>query len=262
MNFTGKVVWITGASSGIGEALAIAFNQFEAKVIISARNIGELERVKSLCKMPENVAVLQMDIADSDNISTAVDIAIGCFNRLDILLNNAGISHRSLAVDTDARVYRKIFDVNFFGTVELTNCVLKYFIKQNKGHIITLSSMSTILNPPNRTAYIASKAAIEGYLKTLRHEIWNTPVKILIVKPGAVKTNIANNSIKGDGQPYTEFDKLIAAGMKPELLAVKILKAISKNKKQLIAGTPKHRLAAALAVAFPWSIYGMVKDYK
>lgn len=129
----GKVVWITGASSGIGEALTYALNKKDCKLIISARKEDILQEVKNNCHKPENIKVLKLDIRNYESIKTITDKAVSLFGHIDILINNAGISQRSLIIDTDFKVYKKLVDINYLGTVALTKAMLPFFIIQNQG---------------------------------------------------------------------------------------------------------------------------------
>lgn len=259
--FENKVVWITGASSGIGKALALKLDSLGASLIISGRDKSRLSKVAMECNEKFNVKILAFDIDETTELNFIVQSAIKLFGRIDCFICNAGISHRSKAIETEINVYRTIFEVNFFGAVELSNLVTKQFQKQKEGMFVVIGSISNDVCPPNRTAYVSSKKALEGYFKSLRYEIEDS-IKILIVKPGAAKTEIGKNSIVGDGQPYTGDDSLIQNGMRPELLADKIIVAISKDEKELIVGTFKERLALRLSRIFPNIIFNALKEYK
>ena len=198
--FKNKVVWITGATSGIGEALAKEFALQGAKIIISSRRIEELERVKNLLKLPEgDLLILPLDLEDLSNINILSQLVINKFGRIDILVNNGGISQRSLTKDTSIETDRKLMEVNFFGTVALTKSVLPYFLKQKGGHIVVVSSIVGKFGFHLRSAYAASKHALHGFFESLRMEIYNENVKVLIVCPGKIRTNISINAYTGDG---------------------------------------------------------------
>ncbi len=156
MNFKDKVVWITGASSGIGKATVLALAKEGAKVIISSRSMEKLEAVKVRCENPENIKILQVDLDDYHHLDTLVQQAISLFGEIDILMNNGGISQRSLAIDTGITVDAQIFKTNYFGTIALTKALLPYFIARKKGHIVVVTSVVGKLGTPLRSSYAAS----------------------------------------------------------------------------------------------------------
>ena len=235
--FKNKVVWITGATSGIGEALAKEFALQGAKIIISSRRIEELERVKNLLKLPEgDLLILPLDLEDLSNINILSQLVINKFGRLDILVNNGGISQRSLTKDTSIETDRKLMEVNFFGTVALTKSVLPYFLKQKGGHIVVVSSIVGKFGFHLRSAYAASKHALHGFFESLRMEIYNENVKVLIVCPGKIRTNISINAYTGDGSKHGKMDDSTNKGLSPEDCARKILKGIENNKEEILIG--------------------------
>ncbi len=235
--FKNKVVWITGATSGIGEALAKEFALQGAKIIISSRRIEELERVKNLLKLPEgDLLILPLDLEDLSNINILSQLVINKFGRIDILVNNGGISQRSLTKDTSIETDRKLMEVNFFGTVALTKSVLPYFLKQKGGHIVVVSSIVGKFGFHLRSAYAASKHALHGFFESLRMEIYNENVKVLIVCPGKIRTNISINAYTGDGSKHGKMDDSTNKGLSPEDCARKILKGIENNKEEILIG--------------------------
>jgi len=235
--FKNKVVWITGATSGIGEALAKEFALQGAKIIISSRRVEELERVKNLLKLPEgDLLILPLDLEDLSNINILTQLVINKFGRIDILVNNGGISQRSLTKDTSIETDRKLMEVNFFGTVALTKSVLPYFLKQKGGHIVVVSSIVGKFGFHLRSAYAASKHALHGFFESLRMEIYNENVKVLIVCPGKIRTNISINAYTGDGSKHGKMDDSTNKGLSPEDCARKILKGIENNKEEILIG--------------------------
>src|ERR1035437_8688220 len=205
--FKNKIVWITGASSGIGEALAKAFAAEGAKLILSARRIDELQRVKAELNLSEeNCLILPLDLANTSNIDDLTQRVISKFQRIDILLNNGGVSQRSLTKETSLDIDRKIMEVNYFGTVALTKSVLPVMLKQKSGHIVVTSSISGKFGFYLRSAYSASKHALHGFFESLRMEIFNDNVKVLIVCPGKINTNISVNAITADGGKHNKID--------------------------------------------------------
>jgi len=236
MIFKDKIVWITGASSGIGEALVYAFNNVEAKLIISARREDELIRVKNNCKKNSEIFILPLDLLAHQTYKDKVKQVIEKFEKIDILVNNAGIGQRGLVKDTDFEVIKQIMDINFLGTVALTKEVLPLMLNQKCGKIVVMSSLTGKFGAPLRSAYSASKHALHGFFDTLRAETIEDNIDILLVCAGYVKTNISLNALTANGKPQNKMDDGQNNGMMPEILANKILKAISRNKKELTVG--------------------------
>lgn len=260
--FNNKVIWITGASSGIGEAMAYAFAKKGATLIISARRTNELERVKSNCANPQLVQVLSLDLGKSDELPTKVQEAIKLYGKIDILVNNGGISQRSEAKDTSMEVYRNIMEVNFFGTMQLSNLVMKHFLERNEGLFVVISSITGKVGLPLRTAYTASKHAIEGFYASLKTEIWKTNLQVLMVRPASIKTDIAKNALVGDGSTFNKADQVIDKGISAESLANSIMNAIEHNKKTLTAGPPAQRFVVWLNRFFPGLVFNILKKVK
>ncbi|MBL7883894.1 MAG: SDR family oxidoreductase [Bacteroidia bacterium] len=235
--FKNKVVWITGASSGIGEALSLLFAQEGAKLVLSSRRKEELERVKkSLQIQEENVFILPIDLADTNKANEYTEQVISKFGRIDILINNGGISQRALTKDTPLEIDRKIMEVNFFGTIALTKSVLPHMLHQKSGHIVAMSSIAGKFGFYFRSAYSASKHALHGFFESLRMEVYNDNLKVLIVCPGKVKTNISINAVIGNGSTHNKMDESQANGISAEECAIQILKAIKNNTEELFVG--------------------------
>ena len=232
-----KVVWITGASSGIGEALAQAFASEGAKLVLSARRIEELQRVKqSLNFSDSNVLILPLDLAETSKTDELTQKVISTFGKIDILINNGGISQRSLTLETPIEIDRKIMEINFFGTITLTKSVLPHLIKQKSGNIIVMSSIAGKFGFFFRSAYSASKHALQGYFEALRMEVFNDNIKVLIVCPGKIKTNISINAITGTGGTHNKMDESQERGLSAEECARQILKGIKNNKDEIFIG--------------------------
>lgn len=232
-----KVVWITGASSGIGEALAKAFAIEGAKLVLSARREEELNRVKKSLNIPDSdVLILPLDLSDTTKTNEFTQKVISKFGQIDILINNGGISQRSLTLETPLEIDRKIMEINFFGTIALTKSVLPFMIKQKSGHIIVMSSIAGKFGFFFRSAYSASKHALHGFFEALRMEIFNDNIKVLIVCPGKIKTDISINAITGTGGKHNKMDQSQAQGLSAEECARQILKGIRNNKDELFIG--------------------------
>lgn len=232
-----KVVWITGASSGIGEALAKTFASEGAKLILSARREEELNRVKKSLNLPDqDILILPLDLSDTSKINELSKTVIDKFGRIDILINNGGISQRSLTLETPIEIDRKIMEINFFGTIALTKSVLPYMIKQKSGHIIVMSSIAGKFGFFFRSSYSASKHALHGFFEALRMEIFKDEINVMLVCPGKIKTDISINAITGTGEKHNKMDKSQAEGLSAEECARQILKGIRNNKDELFIG--------------------------
>jgi len=230
------VVWITGASSGIGEALAYNYSAKGAKLIISARNRDELFRVKMACKNPALVHVLSFDLENTEMLPQKAADAIRIFGRIDLLINSGGISQRSLAIDTTLATEERLMRINFWGTVGLSKAVLPTMIAQGGGHIVCISSLVGKFGTRLRSAYSASKHALHGYFDSLRSEVFDKNIHITIACPGYIKTNVTINALTADGTPQGSMDEAQANGMSPEACAAEIVKAIDQKKEEVYIG--------------------------
>jgi dehydrogenase/reductase SDR family member 7B len=237
MSISGKVVWITGASSGIGKELAIVYAKMGAKLILTSRNKEKLDAVAEVCrKSGVEVFVSTLDLENPASIKSCVAEVLDHFLKIDILINNGGISQRSLAIETPIEVDRKIMETNFFGAVTLTKEVLPALVKDNGGNIVVISSVTGKFGFPLRTAYSASKHALQGFFEALRAELYDKNIKVTIVSPGRIVTDISINAITKNGAKYGIMDDGQAGGMPVDICARKIISAVSKNKKELWIG--------------------------
>ncbi len=240
-NLNGKVIWITGASSGIGEALAYALAAQGAKLILSARRKDELERVKGNCPPPTqpDVRTLPLDLTQTETLRLSVEAAIQFFGHVDILVNNGGISQRSFAKDTKIDVDRRLMEVNYFGAVALTKFLLPHFIKRKSGHFVVVSSVTGIFGTPYRSGYAASKHALHGFFDSLRAELWKdfkNSIPVTMICPGFIHTPITLSAVTGDGSPLGKMDDAQYSGKPAEWCAEKIAKAIAKKKTEVYIG--------------------------
>lgn len=236
MYFKNKVIWITGASSGIGEGLVYALAREGAQLVISSRKQEELERVKNNCADSAKVMVLPLDVAQFDTLPPAAEKVISEFGKIDILINNAGISQRELVIDTDLAIDRKLMDVNYFGTIALTKAILPQMIQQQYGHIVVMSSVLGKMGVPWRSGYCASKHALHGYFDSLRAELFKENIKVSVICPGYVKTNVTINALKGDGSKNNVMAESTAGGWTPDEFAPKVLNVIKKQKREVYLG--------------------------
>lgn len=259
--FDKKVVWITGASSGIGEALAKEFAQQGAKLILSARNENELNRVKENCSSsPEDIYILPLDLTLSADIKSKSIMAIAKWEGIDYLINNAGIASRGHVVNTDMTVYRKVMETNFFGSIALTKEVLPSMLSTKKGHIVVVSSMAGKLGSPLLSTYSSSKHALHGFFDTLRMEVRKEGIYITLIVPGFINTPILVNSMDEKGNVTGKNLKINENGMSSEKCAKKIIQAVKKAKQEaLIGGWGK--LTVYTHRFFPALFYRMVGNH-
>jgi dehydrogenase/reductase SDR family protein 7B len=231
----GKTVWITGASSGIGKALAIEFAKEGSNLILTARNEEKLNEVKDLCKS-DNCLIVPADLSKVDELESLVKHVNTLTPKIDILINNAGISQRSFAKETGLEIDRKIMELNFFSAVALTKLVLPNMLATKSGHIAVISSISGKFGFPLRTAYAASKHALQGFFESLRAELKQDNIQVTIVSPGRIKTNISLSAVTKDGTAHGEMDPGQENGIDASICAKKIVKGLKKNKKELLIG--------------------------
>ena len=234
MGFKNKTVWVTGASSGIGKALAVQFSELGANVVLSSRKESDLREVEKLCK--GDTFVLPLDLSIPDNFSELVNRVSEQYEHIDLLINNGGISQRSLASETTLEVDRKLMEVNYFGTVGLTKAILPVMQKQKSGHIITVSSLSGKFGFFLRSAYSAAKFAQVGFFESLRLEEEKNNILISMVFPGFVRTNISQNALSGDGKKHGELDNNQEKGISPEKCAQDIINGILDEKHEIYTG--------------------------
>jgi len=234
--FTEKVVWVTGASSGIGEELVYQLNKRDCKLIISARRESRLEEVRLQCEKPENVQVLPVDITKYELAHQLVDKAVQLFGKVDILVNNAGVSQRSLIIDTDLKVYKQMMDINYLGTVALTKALLPYFVANKSGHFVVVSSLMGKFSSPYRSGYCGAKHALHGFFDALRMEHDPDAIDVTMVCPGFVQTDVAKNALTEDGSPQNTNDEATQKGLPVAVFCSKMIQAMEKKKFEVYIG--------------------------
>jgi short-subunit dehydrogenase len=255
----GKIVWITGASSGIGEALAYELARRNCKLILSARNIKALEDVKSKCSTAE-VVILPFDLSDFDNAKNHVENAIAAFGKIDILVNNGGVSQRSLIPDTDFEVDKKLIEVDYLGTVALTKALLPHFIKNKKGHFVTITSLMGKFGSPYRSGYCGVKHALHGFFDVLRMEHQKDNINVTLICPGFIQTNVAKNALTADGSKQNTDDEATLNGMPVAIFVKKLIKAVESNTFEAYIGG-KEVLGVYLKRFFPkWLHHFVLKS--
>ena len=259
MSFQNKVVWITGASSGIGKALALELSNQGALLIISARNKETLETVKLACRNSDNVWVLPLDLEKYEDFENLTKQAIKVYGRIDILVNNGGISQRSFAKDTMVSVDKKIMEINYTGTIALTKALLPHFLEQQKGHFVTTTSIVGKIGTPLRSSYAASKHALHGFFDSLRAEVFDNNIDVTLICPGFVSTNISLNALTGDGTSQQKMDTATENGISPERFAKLMAKAIKNKKEEAYIAGFKEKLGVYAKRWFPKLFSVMVR---
>ncbi len=236
-SFKDKVVWITGASSGIGEALAYAFARQGARLILSSRNKSKLEEVRQNCESSKSeVRILPLDLSRLGTLNKKAKQALDMYGRIDVMVHNAGVASRDLVANIDLATDQKIMNTNYFGAVVLTKALLPSMLKRKSGHFLVVSSVSGIYGVPKCSAYSASKHALHGFFESLRAEVTKDNIKITMVVPGFVRTNITVNALNGDGSRYGKMMQVQDRGLDPSRVATTILDAASKSKEELLIG--------------------------
>ncbi len=230
MKLKNKRVWITGASSGLGAALAHEASRQGAHVVLSARREEKLSAVAKT--LPGPSTIITLDLTEPASFAAAAAKA----GEVDYLINNGGISQRSNAADTSPEVVRQIMETNFFGHVELTRIVLPGMLQRRSGHVIAMSSVVGYFGTPKRSTYAASKHALHGYFNSLRFEVEDEGVQVTIICPGFIHTDISVNAVTADGKKQGTMDNAQASGMKPEVFAQKAWTGILKGKRELHIG--------------------------
>jgi len=261
MTFKDKTIWITGASSGIGEALAYAFAERDANLVLSGRNKEALEKVKSNCAFGSEILVQVLDLEKLDSFEEIVRKATQKMKKIDVLINNAGITQRALAKDTQFEVDKKIITINLLGTIALTKAVLPQMLQRKQGHLVVISSLMGKFASPLRSSYAASKHGLHGFFDALRAETFRDNIKITLICPGFIRTQISMNALKGDGSKQNSMDDSTASGMAPEKLAGKIIRAIEKEKKEITVGGFEI-LAVYLKRFFPGILSRIIRKVK
>lgn len=238
MNWNGKCVWITGASSGIGRAAADAWSQLGAHVILSSRRAQALEEVIS--HWPESARkkalILPLDLSKAEDMKDAVAKAWEWNGRVDVMVHCGGISQRSLAIETDLEVDRRVMEIDYFGTVALTKALLPHFVREKSGHFVVVTSLMGLFSSPLRSGYCGAKHALHGFFESLRAEHYKDGIDITMVCPGFIHTSISLNAVVGDGSHQGTMDAKTGAGLSPETCAKRMIKAVERRKSQVLIG--------------------------
>lgn len=262
LHFTNKIVWVTGASSGIGEELAYQCVQKQATVVLSSANLSGLERVQNKClEMGGNCHVVLFDLSKPEQIDGAVEKVLQLCGKIDVLINNGGVSQRALVEDTPIEMDRKIMEINFFGTIYLTKKLLPSMVANGGGTIAVTSSLTGKFGFPLRSTYSASKHALHGFFETLRIEYKKNNIRVTLVCPGLINTNISYKALAKGGMVHGKMDKKQEGGMPVEKCARLYLRAIEKNRKEVLIGTSE-KLMVHLKRFFPALFYRTIDKIK
>ncbi|GAA4451651.1 SDR family NAD(P)-dependent oxidoreductase [Nibrella saemangeumensis] len=232
-----NVVWVTGASSGIGEALALELARQGARLVLSARREDELQRVAGQTGLPASeVLVLPMDITDINSFPGKVQVVLQRFGRIDYVFQNAGITQRGTVAETEFDVYRRLMEINFFGVVALTKAVLPHMLRQQSGHFVVTSSVAGKIGVKQRSGYCASKHALHGFFDSLRAEIHDQGLRVTIVCPGYIKTPISLSALNEKGEAYNRMNTSQAQGMEADVFARRVAQAVAYGKEEYYIG--------------------------
>ena len=261
--FTNRVIWITGASSGIGEALAVRFARDNARVVLSARRQPELERVKQRCigegAAESNLLVLPLDVTELEALPGKVSQVLERFNQIDMLINNAGLSQRSLCKGTELSVYQKLLDVDVMGQIALTKAVLPHMLERRSGHLAVTASVAGKVGAPMRTGYCAAKHAVMGFFDALRAEVEDDGVLVSTITPGFIRTDISRNALSADGSAFGKEDDDIAGGMDVSECAEIIVQGLEKGKREIPVGKGKEMAALWVKRLAPEMLFRLAK---
>jgi dehydrogenase/reductase SDR family protein 7B len=235
-DFSDKTIWITGASSGIGAAMARALAARGARLILSARSADKLESVRQSCSAPDKHLCLIMDLSNQTSIEAAWSHLRELPRAVDILVNNAGMTQRARVVETGMDVYRRLLEVNFLAAVDLTRKVLPGMLERGAGQIVAVSSLMGKFSSPQRSGYAAAKHALQGFMDALRAEVHAFGIQVLVASPGFVNTDVSRNALRGDGTLHNRMDPAQAAAISAESCAEQIITAMAKGRDEVFPG--------------------------
>lgn len=252
-----KRVWITGASGGIGKEMAIQMANAGAKLILTARSVEKLESLKERLVGDEHL-ICPMDLSKTGEIPDTVKKVLSKVETIDVLVNNAGISQRSLVKDTHLEVDRKIMELDYFSKVVLTKSLLPHMTENQQGLIISISSVAGKIGTPMRSAYCAAKHALIGFMDALRAEVHANNINVMVVTPGSVQTDISKNALEGDGKKHNVTDPMIANGIPVDVCVKKIIKGIQKETPELMIAQRRERMAVYVRRFFPSLLFRMM----
>lgn len=259
--FENKIIWVTGASSGIGQEICKQLAEKDAIIILSARNSENLTEIKSNLKNNDKHFVLPLNLEKTETFKAAFDQILNKYGRLDILFNNGGVSQRAEANETSLEVDRKIMEINYFGNIALSKIILPHFQKNQSGHIVITSSIAGKFGFYLRSAYSASKHALHGYYESIALENLKNNIAVTLLCPGKINTPISTNALRGDGVKHNIMDHNQETGMSVEDCVQQILKAVSKKKREVLIGN-KEILAVYIKRLFPNLFWKIIQKQK
>ncbi|KAG8432856.1 hypothetical protein GDO86_017204 [Hymenochirus boettgeri] len=261
----GAVVVITGATSGLGKECAKVFYAVGAHLVLCGRSKEKLEElVEELTQMqlkttqPHKPHIVIFDLSDVEAVKLAAKEILQLTGRVDILINNAGISYRGTILDTKISVDKMIMDTNYFGPVALTKALIPSMIKKRRGHVVVISSVQGKISIPFRSAYSASKHATQAFFDCLRAEMASYEIEVTVISPGYIKTNLSLNAVTGDGSNYGVMDKNTAEGRMPEEVAQTILQSVNEKRKDVLVAGLLPTLAVYLRTLTPTIFFSIM----
>lgn len=269
-SWRGRTVWVTGASSGIGEALARELAARGARLVLSARRAEVLEAVRVSLPAPPAAGtgqdggsgragaasrghlVVPLDLGRPESLAAVAEETLARLGAVDVMVHNAGISQRSLAAETDLAVDRRLVEVNYLGTVALTKALLPSMLERGAGRFVVVTSLVGKIATPLRSSYSAAKHALHGFFESLRAEVYDSGVRVTLVCPGFVRTEVSHHALTADGSEQGILDRAQAEGMDPAECARRIAAAVEAGKDEVLVGGKErfavllHRLSPAL----------------
>jgi short-subunit dehydrogenase len=257
--FKDLTIWITGASSGIGEALSVEFAKRGARIILSGRDEAKLAAVKKSCKNSKKHIIVPFDISDAEQAKEAYNSVIAQAGKIDWLINNAGVSQRSLIMETSEDVERQIMEIDYFAQTRLTRLVLPDMIAQGGGKVVMVSSVAGLLGTQYRGAYGAAKAALHMWANSLRAELHDQGIEVANIFPGFIQTNVSINALTGDGTAQGTMDEATNKGLTATAFAKQVVKALSNNKEYIIVGGKQEKLATRVNRLSPPKLYKLIR---
>lgn len=264
IDFSNAVVWITGASSGIGAALATQLAGRGCSLVLSSRDSAALSRVRDTCiergAASDRIMILPLDVLDFDAMAEKAAAVVERFGRIDLLLNNAGVSQRSACVDTDFEVYRQMLDINVLGPIALTKAVLPIMLRQGHGTLAVTASVAGKVGAPLRTGYCAAKHAVMGFFDALRTEIGPAGLQVVTITPGFIRTNVAKNALNARGQATGTSDDDIEGGMSADDCAAAIIEGFAAGTAEIAVGEGPEMALLQLKREDPEATFRMLEE--
>lgn len=258
----GKVIWITGASSGLGQAMAVRCASLGARLILMSRRMEELQKVQLALHNSDQHLCVAADLCEPDQVLDAYAQVMQHFSRVDWLINNAGISQRALIADTSMQTERKIMEVDYFSQIFLTKTLLPSMLSQGAGQIVFVSSVAGLLGTQYRASYSAAKAAIHMWANSLRAEVAEQGIQVSVVFPGFVQTNVSFNALNGAGEAQGHQDEAIANGLTSQDFAEQVVQALLAQQEYIVVAGAKEKVAVLLNRLSPRLLYRMIRKAK